>query len=160
MRILEIPLHQWNKQNADQCMPTTSLYYCTCKLFPIFTSLHALLTVTVVLGNLPLRHWKTIETLQTLPLSQRDICCKQQNCGKSWSYLTTLTEERKKRRSPKEEVNFLNLNRVKFVKITVFYSLWLSYFLEFYFTLVYICKVEFKLLSISGLKAKVQLINL
>ena len=67
--------------------------------------------------------------------------------GLSWSY---LTEERKKRRSPKEEVNFSSLNRVKFVKITLFYSLWLSYFLEFYFTLVYICKVEFKLLSISS----------
>ena len=39
--------HQWNKKNADRCVPTTSLYYC--KLFPIFTSLHALLTITVVL---------------------------------------------------------------------------------------------------------------
>ena len=39
--------HQWIKQNADQCMPTTSLYYF--KLFPIFTPLHALVTITVVL---------------------------------------------------------------------------------------------------------------
>ena len=39
--------HQWIKQNADQCMPTTSLYYF--KLFPIFTSLYALVTITVVL---------------------------------------------------------------------------------------------------------------
>ena len=36
--------HQWSKQNADQCMPTTSLYYC--KLFPIFTSLHAFISIT------------------------------------------------------------------------------------------------------------------
>ena len=63
---------------------------------------------------------------------------------------TKLWEERKERRSPKEEVNFLSLNRVKFVKMTVFYSLRLSYFLVFYFNLVYICKVEFKLLSISS----------
>ena len=35
--------NQWNKQNADQYMPTTSLY--CCKLFPIFTSLHALLKI-------------------------------------------------------------------------------------------------------------------
>ena len=33
--------------------------------------------------------------------------------------------------------------------MTIFYSLQLSYFLVFYFTLVHICKMEFKLLSMS-----------
>ena len=114
--------HQWNKQNADQCMPTTSLYYC--KLFPIFTSLHALLTITVVLGNLPLRHWKTIEILQIVRFQSLNFTSKPKGyllqTTKMWEKLIVLKRRRKKATKPKEEVNFLSLKRAKFVKMTIF----------------------------------------
>ena len=52
--------------------------------------------------------WKTIEIFKivrfqslNLSVSQRDSCCKQQNC---WISLSYLTEERKKATKPKEEV--------------------------------------------------------
>ena len=40
----------------------------------------------------------------------------------------------------KEDVKFLSLKIVKYVKITILYSFQLFDFLVFYFTLVFICK--------------------
>ena len=43
---------------------------------------------------------------------------------KLWEKLQiVLNRRRKKATKPKEEVNFLSLKRVKFVKMTIFYSL-------------------------------------
>ena len=42
---------------------------------------------------------------------------------KLWEKLIVLNKRRKKATKPKEEVNFLSLKRVKFVKMTIFYSL-------------------------------------
>ena len=67
-----------------------------------------------------------------------------------WEKLIVLDRRKKKATKPKEDVNFLSFKRVKFVKMTIFYSLELWYFLVFFFTLVYICKMEFKLLSTSS----------
>ena len=49
-----------------------------------------------------------------------------------------------------EEGNFWNLKMLEFVKVTIFYSLEFSLFLLFNFTIVYISKMDFKLLSISS----------
>ena len=107
--------HQWNKQNADQCMPTTSLYYC--KLFPIFTSLHALLTITVVLGNLPLRHWKTIEILQIVRFQSLNFTSKPKGyllqTTKMWEKLIVLNTRKKKAMKPKRRSKLFELEQGK-----------------------------------------------
>ena len=108
------------------------------------------------IGNIPLRHWKTIEISKIVGFQSLNYTSKPKGyllqTTKLWEKLTVLNRRKKKRRSPKEEVNVLSLNRVKFVKMTIYYSLWLSYFLVFYFTLGYIYKLEFKLLSIFCIK--------
>ena len=60
---------------------------------------------------------------------------------------------------PKEEVNSLSLKMVKFVKMIIFHSLFFQTSYLFYFTLVYISKMEFKLLRISSVYNSVFLLS-
>ena len=42
---------------------------------------------------------------------------------KLWEKLIVLNRRKKKATNPKKDVNFLSLKRVKFVKMTIFYTL-------------------------------------
>ena len=106
------------------------------------------------IGNLPPSRWKTIEILKTVRFQSFNFTSKPKGYllqrTKLWEKLIVLNRRKKKATKPKEDVNFSSLERAKFVKMTIFYSLKLSYFLVFYFTLVFICKMNFILLSISS----------
>ena len=64
--------------------------------------------------------------------------------------LKPLGHAEKKATMPKEEVNFLSLRRVKFLKIAILFPLIILLFSILFYSCVSICKMEFKLLSISS----------
>ena len=75
-------------------------------------------------GNLPLSLWKTIETLKRVRFQSLNFASKPKGyllqTTKLWEKLTVLKRRRTKVTKPKGEVNFLNLKRAKFVKMTIF----------------------------------------
>ena len=77
--------------------------------------------------NLPLSHWKTIEILKIVRFQSLNFTSKPKGCllqkTKLWEKLIVLNRKKKKATKTKEEVNFLSLKRVKFVKMIIFYSL-------------------------------------
>ena len=77
-------------------------------------------------GNLPLSRWKTIEILKTERFQSLNFTSKPKGyllqTIKLWEKLIVLKRRKLKSDEAKEEVNFLSLKRVKFVKMTLFYS--------------------------------------
>ena len=106
------------------------------------------------IGNLPRSRWKTMEIFKKVRFQSFNFTSKPKEyllqTTKLWEKLIVLNRRKKKATKSKEDVNFVSLKRVKFVEITIVYSIELSDFLVFYFTLVSICKMEFKLLSTSS----------
>ena len=76
------------------------------------------------IGNLPLRGWKSIEIFKIVRFQSLNFTSKPKGyllqTTKLWEKLIVLNRRKKKATKPKEEVN---LKRVKFVKMTIFYSL-------------------------------------
>ena len=78
------------------------------------------------ISNLPLSRWndrnlKNSKILK-LKLYQQAKEIPVVN-NKLWEKLIVLNRRKKKATNPKKDVNFLSLKRVKFVKMTIFYSL-------------------------------------
>ena len=73
--------------------------------------------------NLPLSHWKKIEILKIVRFQKLYFISKAKGyllqTTKLWEKLIVLNRRREKATKPKEEVNFLSLKRVKFVKMTI-----------------------------------------
>ena len=78
-------------------------------------------------GNFPLRHWKTIEIIKIVRFQSLNFTSKPkrylQQTTKLWEKLIVLNGRKKKATKPKRRSKLFCLNRVKFVKMTVFYSL-------------------------------------
>ena len=79
------------------------------------------------IGNLLLSHGKTIEILKIVTFQNLNFISKSKGyllqTTKLWEKLIVLNRKKKKATKTKEEVNFLSLKRVKFVKMIIFYSL-------------------------------------
>ena len=79
------------------------------------------------IGNLLRSRWKMIEISKKVRSQSLNFTIKPKGyllqATKLWEKLIVLNKRRKKATKPKEEVNFLSLKRVKFVKMTIFYSL-------------------------------------
>ena len=79
------------------------------------------------IGNLPLGRWKTIVILNIVRFQSLKFTSKPKGyllgTTKLGEKLIVLNRRKEKATKPKEEVNFLSLKRVKFVKMTIFYSL-------------------------------------
>ena len=77
--------------------------------------------------NLPLSRWKKIEILKIVRFQRLHFITKSKGyllqTTKLWEKQIVLNGRREKVTKPKEEVNFLSLKRVKFVKMTIFYFL-------------------------------------
>ena len=78
------------------------------------------------IGNLPLSRWKTIEILKIVRFQSLNFTSKPKGyllqTIKLWEKLIVLKRRKLKSAEAKEEVNFLILKRVKFVKMTLVYS--------------------------------------
>ena len=81
--------------------------------------------------NLPLSRWKTIEILKIIRFQRLHFFSKSKGyllqTTKLWEKQIVLNRRRKKVTKPKEEVNFLSLKRVKFVKMTILIFISFSY---------------------------------
>ena len=79
------------------------------------------------IGNLLRSRWKMIEISKKVRSQSLNFTIKPKGyllqTTKLWEKLIVLNGRRKKGTKPQEEVNFLSLKRVKFVKMTIFYSL-------------------------------------
>ena len=79
------------------------------------------------IGNLLRSRWKMIEISKKVRSQSLNFTIKPKGyllqATKLWEKLIVLNRRRKKATTPKEKVNFLSLKRVKFVKMTIFYSL-------------------------------------
>ena len=79
------------------------------------------------IGNLLRSRWKMIEISKKVRSQSLNFTIKPKGyllqATKLWEKLIALNRRRKKATTPKEKVNFLSLKRVKFVKMTIFYSL-------------------------------------
>jgi len=79
------------------------------------------------IGNLPRSRWKTIEILKIVRFQSSNFTSKPKGyllqTTKLWERLIVLNRRKKKATKQKEDVNFLSLKRVKFVKMAIFYSL-------------------------------------
>ena len=78
------------------------------------------------IGNLPPSRWKTIEILKIVRFQSLNFTSKPKGyllqTIKLWEKLIVLKRRKLKSDEAKEEINFLSLKRVKFVKMTLFYS--------------------------------------
>ena len=81
--------------------------------------------------NLPLSRWKKIEILKIVRFQRLHFITKSKGyllqTTKLWEKQIVLNGRREKVTKPKEEVNFLSLKRVKFVKKTVLIFISFSY---------------------------------